>query len=217
MPAFAWPICICVTVLVLGLFLLYRHHDAIDRFIDRTRHVGRAGVTTSDTTALAAQSEAKEPVAKPSAANELLKSFDNQLLVEQEKLIADFLEQRNIRGDDERVRVLTRYLASSYIVTRFEDIYHGIFGSQLRALEMLNASAPHGLPIATVVAWYELGKAGYPSLYGENDEYTFDRWLDYMRRMTLIATVDNKIHATAFGNEFLKYLIQNTYTLDKRG
>lgn len=217
MSAFAWPICVCLTILILGLVVLYRHHDAIGRFIDRTKHIGKAGVTTSDSTALAAQSEAKEATAKPSEADELLKTFDNQLLVEQEEIITDFLERRNIHGNAERERVLTRYLASAYIVNRFEQIYYGIFGSQLRALEMLNASAPLGLPIATVVAWYELGKAGYPNLYGENGEYTFDRWLDYMRRMTLIATVDETVHATAFGSEFLKYLIQNSQTLDKRG
>jgi len=204
-------------ILILGLVILFRHHDAIGRFIDRTRHVGKAGVTTSDTTALAAQSEVKESISKPSAADELLKTFDNQLLLEQERLITDFLDKQNVHGSAERERVLTRYLASSYLVNRFERIYYGIFGSQLRALEMLNANAPHGLPVATVVAWYELGKAGYPSLYGESGEYTFERWLDYMRRVNLIATVDDKAHVTVFGNEFLKYIIDQTYTLDKRG
>jgi hypothetical protein len=217
MSVFAWPLCVCLTLLILGLFIIFRHRDEISRFIDRTKHIGKAGVTTSDTTALATQSEVKEPIAKPSAADELLKTFDNQLLVEQEKLITDFLDDKNVHDHGERDRVLIRYLASSYIVNRFESVYHGIFGSQMRALEMLNESAPHGLPVATIVAWYELGKAGYPSLYGENGEYTFDRWLDYMRRMTLVATVDDKVHATVFANEFLKYLIHNNYTLDKRG
>ena len=166
---------------------------------------------------MATQTEAKDTSVKPSAADELLKTFDNQLLVEQEKLIADFLNEKNIQNVNERERVLTRYLASSYLVNRFEGIYSGVYGSQLRALEMLNESAPNGLPFAAVEAWYGVGKANYPSLYGENDEYTFERWLSYMRRMTLIITVDTSVHATVFGNEFLKYIIQNTYTLDKRG
>jgi hypothetical protein len=217
MSAFAWPICVCLTILILGLVILFRHHDAISRFIDRTKHIGKAGVTTSDSTALAAQSEVKEPIGKPSAADGLLKTFDNQLLVEQEKLITDFLDDKNVLGNAERERVVIRYLASSYIVNRFEAVYYGIFGSQLRALEMLNSNAPYGLPVTAVAAWYEVGRAGYPSLYGESGEYTFDRWLDYMRRMTLIATVEDKVHATVFGNELLKYLVHNTYTLDKRG
>jgi len=217
MSAFAWPICVCLTVLILGLVILYRHHEAISRFIDRTKHIGKAGVTTSDTTALATQAEMKDPVAKPSAADELLKTFDNQLLVEQEHLITAFLDEKRIQNPTERERVLTRYLASSYIVNKFEGIYSSIFGTQLRALEMLNESAPNGLPLAAVQAWYEVGKASYPGLYGESGEYTFERWLSFMRRMTLVATVDTNVHATVFGNEFLKYVIQNSYSMDKRG
>ncbi len=217
MSAFAWPICVCLTVLILGLVILFRHHEAIGRFIDRTKHIGKAGVTTTDSTALATQTDVKEAVAKPSAADELLKSFDNKLLVEQETLITDFLNEKNVHSAVERERVLTRYLASSYIINRFEGIYSSIFGSQLRALEMLNASVPNGLPLVAVEAWYEVGKAGYPSLYGENGEYTFEQWLSYMRRMVLVATIDTNVHATVFGNEFLKYIIQNTYTMDKRG
>lgn len=217
MSAFAWPICVCLTILILGLVILFRHHEAISRFIDRTKHIGTAGVTTSDSTALATQTEVKDTATKPSLADELLKSFDNKLLVEQETLITDFLNEKNVQTAVERERVLTRYLASSYIISRFDGIYSGIFGSQLRALEMLNASVPNGLPLVAVEAWYQFGKAGYPSLYGENGEYTFERWLSYMRRMTLVTTIDTNVHATVFGNEFLKYIIQNTYTMDKRG
>lgn len=216
MSAFAWPICICLAVLVLGLFLLVRYQEPITRLIDRIKHIGRSGVTTSDTTALATQEEVKDNVAK-TPADELLKSFDNQLLVEQEKLITDFLNEKRISNAAERERVLTRYLANSYLIQRFDGIYSSIFGSQLRALEMLNQAAPNGLPLAAVEAWYEFGRAGNPNLYGEDGEYTFERWLSYMRRMTLITTIDTNVHATFFGQEFLKYLIQNSYSTDKRG
>lgn len=207
MSAFAWPISVCLTILILGLFLFSRQHEAIGRLIDRTKHIGRGGVSTSDSTALATQTQAKDTAVKPSAADELLKTFDNQLLLEQEKLITDFLNEKNIQSGKERERVLTRYLASSYLVNRFEAIYAGVYGSQLRALEMLNESAPNGVPLAAVEAWYEVGKAGYPNLYGENGEYTFERWLSYMRKMTLVTTIDTNVHATVFGNEFLKYII----------
>jgi len=217
MSAFAWPICVCLTILIFGLVILSRHHEAIGRFIDRTRHIGKAGVTTSDSTALATQTEVKDTFEKPSAADELLKTFDNQLLLQQENLIKNFLNEKNIQTPAERERVLTRYLASSYLVNRFEGIYSGIFGSQLRALEVLNESAPNGLPFAAVEAWYEFGKAGNPVLYGANGEYTFESWLSYMRRMMLVTTVDMNVHATEFGSEFLRYLVQNSYAMDKRG
>ncbi len=73
------------------------------------------------------------------------------------------------------------------------------------------------MPFGAVEAWYEVGRAGYPGLYGENGEYTFEGWLSYMRRITLVTTVDTNVHATVFANEFLKYVIQNNYKMDKRG
>ena len=217
MSAFAWPISVCSTILILGLVILFRYHDAISRFIDRTKHIGKAGVTTSDSTALATQTGAKDTAVKPSAADELLHEFDNRLLVEQEKIITDFLNEKNIQNSTERERVLTRYLASSYILARFEGVYSTIFGSQLRALEMLNASAPNGLPLAAVEAWYEVGKAGYPRIYVENGGYMFEQWMNYMSRMGLVTAVGTNVHATVLGNEFLKYVIQSNYTMDKTG
>lgn len=203
--------------MILGAVLLFRHTKEIGRLIDRTKSIGKGGLATTDASALATkQDEAKEVAAKPSAADELLKSFDNQLLVEQENLITNFLNEKDIKNAAERERVLTRYLASSYIISRFEGIYRSIFGSQLRALEVLNTSVPEGLPLVAVEAWYEVGTAGYPKMYGDG-AYTFEQWLGYMRRMTLVSTVDMHVHITVFGNEFLKYLVQNTYALDKTG
>ena len=57
----------------------------------------------------------------------------------------------------------------------------------------------------------------YPSLYGEKGEYTFEMWLSYLRRSTLVTIVDTNVHATVMANEFLKYLIHNTYSMEKRG
>lgn len=217
MPAFAWPFSVCALILVLGLVILFQHRDAIGRFIDRTKHIGKAGVTTSDTTAIATQTETKD-IAKPSAADDLLRSFDNQLLVEQESLIVNFLNERNILDSKDRERVLTRYLASSYLVNRFEAVYAGIFGSQLQALQMLNQSAAAGLSTAALEGWYNIGVAGHPHLYGNNGEnYAFGQWLGYMYRRTLLTMVGNDAHITLFGQEFLKYIIQNSYSLDRTG
>jgi hypothetical protein len=146
-----------------------------------------------------------------------LKDFDNQLLIEQEHSITTFLNDKGVEVASERERVLTRHLASVFLANRFESIYHGIFGSQLKALAMLNAAAPKGTPIAAMEAWYEVGKAQFPLLYGEDGEYTFVNWLGYMRRVTLIMQVDENIHITLFGNEFLKYMIQQSYSLEKIG
>ena len=215
--AFAWPLCTSGAVLLLGLAIVVRHRDAIDRFIDRTKHVGRSGVTASDGSALATQEDVKD-TAKPSAGDELLKSFDNQLLLEQENLIAGFLTERNIADPRERERVLTRYLASAQLANRFEAIYGGIFGTQLQALHILNQAVPNGMLPAALEGWYKIGVAANPHIYGTNGErYAFGNWLSYLYKWSLITMVETEAHITLFGQEFLKYLIQNSYSLDKVG
>jgi hypothetical protein len=166
---------------------------------------------------MATQTDTRD-VAKPSAADELLKSFDNQLLVEQEKLISDFLSEQRVVDSRERERVLTRYLASSYLVSRFEAVYMGIFGSQLQAIQMLNQKPGVGMPTEAVEGWYKVGVAGYPELYGKNGEhYAFGQWLSYMYRWTLVTMVGTTVHITVAGQEFLKYIVQSSYSLDKTG
>jgi hypothetical protein len=169
MEPFAWPLCVCTVFLILGLVFLFRHHDDVSRLLGRTRHIGKGGLTTSDTAALATQTETKD-IAKPSAAEELLRQFDNQLLVEAEGLITSFLNEKQIFDPKERERVLTRYLASSNIISRFDGVYSSIFGSQLQALQMLNQRAPSGVPTTELEGWYQVGVATATHMYGPNGE-----------------------------------------------
>jgi hypothetical protein len=134
--ALAWPLCVCIAALIA--VLIFRKE--ISRFIERTRTITKEGVTTE-----APGSQEVTSAPKASSAEKLLKGFDNQLLVEQENLITNFLKEENVHGA-ERERVLVRFLAAAYIVNRFENTYRSIWGSQFRALEMLNVSEPQGVP-----------------------------------------------------------------------
>jgi hypothetical protein len=49
MAPFAWPLCVCVLFLILGLVFLFRHQDDISHLLSRTKHIGKSGLTTSDT------------------------------------------------------------------------------------------------------------------------------------------------------------------------
>ncbi len=211
MAGFAWPISVSLALLIFGVFFVLRFQKEISRFIDRTQRVTREGVEAGPT-AIATQ-EVKD-IAKPSPADELLRSFDNQLLIEQEGLIRGYLEQKEIQNPAERERILIRYLASSYIVQRFESIYHSMWGSQLRALQLLNESEPYGVLRNALEPWYELGKTLEPDWYAN---YTFEQWYGFMEGMILVVNQAGTVHITVFGNEFLKYIIQSTYSLNKRG
>src|SRR3989442_11078261 len=140
MTAFSWPISVCLASLIFLVFFVLRFQKEISRFIDRTKRITKEGVEAG-TTAIATQEVTD--IAKPSPADELLQSFDNQLLVEQEGLIRGYLEQKKIQNPPERERVLTRYLASSYIVQKIESIYRSIRGSQHRDMQLINETLTH--------------------------------------------------------------------------
>jgi len=207
MATFAWPICLCVTLLVFCL--LFRNQ--IGHFIERTKRITKEGVEADSRTV---NTQEVNDIAKPSPADELLKMFDNQLLVEQEGIIKGFLEQNRIQNAAERERVLVRHLASAYLVLRFESIYKLIWGSQLRALELLNENTPLGVLLPALESWYDLGKTLEPELYAN---YTFQQWYGFMESGPLIVNKAGTVHITVMGREFLKYLVQARYSLNKRG
>jgi hypothetical protein len=215
----AWPLCISVMLLILGLVFIFRYSKEIGRLIDRIKSIGKSGMATVDTSELATK-QGEEVVqaaaAEPSAVSKVLQIFDNQLLVEQENLITSWLNGQNINDPTERERVLTRYLASVNLTSRFEAVYNSIFGTQLRALETLNITAPGGVPLAAVEVWYETGRANYPVMY-KNGAYTFQEWVDYLHAMMLVTTVGTQVKITLFGREFLKHLVDIGHSMDKNG
>ena len=96
MEFLVWPA--VVLVLVLVFMLVFK--QPITRFIDRAQKVSRQGIEAAASPAAQEASTA----AKPSPADELLKSFDNALLVNQENFIRSELEKLKIaQGPDPSV------------------------------------------------------------------------------------------------------------------
>ncbi|HXX22034.1 MAG TPA: hypothetical protein VEO19_02660 [Terriglobia bacterium] len=207
MAAIAWPIC----ALVFAIFFVLRFQKHIGYFIDRTKSISKKGVE-ADPTGIVVQN--LNDIAKASPAEELLHAFDNQLLLEQEGLITRHLETSKIQNSADRERVLVRYLAASQLVLRFESVYQSIWGSQLRALQQLNESTPHGVPLAGLEPWYELGKAFEPAWYAS---YTFEQWYGFMESIPLVVNQAGTVHISVMGREFLKYLVDCGYAPLKRG
>jgi hypothetical protein len=113
----------------------------------------------------------------------------------------------------ERERVLIRFLASVHIGQSFDRIYYNVFGSQLRALNVLNGS-PEGLPKIVAEAFYEFGKSLEPESY---TNLSYESWLAFLSSWFLVTVEDDDVKITAFGTEFLKYLLEQKLTLEKRG
>ena len=204
MEAFAWPITVIVIVVVA--MLIFRM--PLGRFLDRAKRIGTTGIDTNASD----QDTAKSEVG-PSAADEFARLFDNQLLVKREDWIRTELVRIVGADHTQEEKILLRIIAAQSIVQQFEATYRTIWGSQLNALEIANATSD-GVQLQVFETLYNQAAARHKSLYAN---YNFDLWLAYMKNQLLIVGRDDKIYITLDGREFLKYLIHQGYTLYKYG
>ena len=204
METFAWPI----TVIVIAVVAMLIFRNPLERFLDRARKIGTTGIDTTTSE----QDTAKSEVG-PSAADEFARLFDNQLLVQREQWIRTELVR--IVGEDhtQKEKILLRIIAAQAIVQQFETTYRTIWGSQLNALEITNAT-PDGVHLQVFETLFNQAAARDKSLYAN---YSFEQWLLYMESQLLVTRKDDKVYITLDGREFLKYLIHQGYTLYKYG
>ncbi|HZD70287.1 MAG TPA: hypothetical protein VFA45_15735, partial [Actinomycetes bacterium] len=85
---------------------------------------------------------------------------------------------------------------------------------QISALQFLNSTGEIGIDPELLRPWFEQAAAREPEAYAGD---TLDRWLGFLENYSLIGRAGPNIVITLEGREFLKYLIQQGYTLHKRG
>lgn len=199
-----WPL----VGLVLGLVAIFVFRQPMTRLLDRTRRIGKAGLEAGEQ-----PKELSQPVGA-SASEELRRLFDNALLVQREEMIRAELGRLSFKDSTDRETFLVRVLAAASIVQSFEQIYGGIWGSQLTALQFLNSADLTGVDPVFVRPWYDQAVAWHPEMY---ESYTFDQWLGFLRSQALIVNTATGIAISLEGREFLKYLLHQGYSLYKRG
>ena len=203
METFDWP---AVTVIAVSAMLIFR--KPLERLIDRTKKIGTTGID-----ATASEQASAESKVGPSVADDIAKLFDNQLLAQREELIRAALAPDVGPDYAPQEETLLRIITAQGIILQFEMTYRIIFGSQLNALETINAS-PNGAELQIFETLYnqvaEMNKAMYA-------DYSFEQWLGYMENQSLIIRTDDKVYITIDGREFLKYLIHQGYMLYKHG
>lgn len=188
----AWP----VVVLILGLVTVFLFRTQFSAFIGRTKKVGKGGIETFE-------NQPTQPTNEEKGIEEFFRGFDSPLLVEAESLILKDLGDRKIEGSGDREKALVRSLASTTIVLHFERVYGLLWASQLACLRYLNPR-DQGTQVTDIVPFYDLARATYQSLY---ENYSFERWLAFLRISNLVREVDSHVFITVGGREFLKYLI----------
>lgn len=195
----AWPV--TAFLVAVAAFLIFR--KPLTDFIDRIRSA-KTPWSTLDASGPEQPTSLPNPVETPPAT--LIAMFDNQLLIQAERLIVDDPRLKAETNPAQRERGLIRHLAAAQLRAAFEVIYRIIFGTQLHALRFLA-----GQPTTTrrlLVPFYKDALTRYPETHRG---LTFDLWFGFLVSANLVTTSEEIVSITLFGREFLKYLVDNGY------
>ena len=191
---FAWPLFAVVVVVIF----LWMFRDPIVRFIDRTKSVTKEGVRAYDDAQLSTRS--------PDALTEFLDGFHSPLFLETESDIDKTMQDRGVTDPADVRKALLKMLARAVIFGQFEGVQGSIFASQLTALQFLNEQA-EPVPKATLKGHFYDKAVNDFAIWHANR--TFDQWLEFLQRQTLVVDADAGVSISGRGVEFLKWRVGN--------
>ena len=106
------------------------------------------------------------------------------------------------QANEDREGFYARFLGVGLAAHHYELTWTTIFGSQLAAMEELNARGV--IPLSDVEKHYNQAVENFPDAYRT---YTFAQWFAYMQGKMLVATYPSKmVELSWLGKDFLKYL-----------
>lgn len=188
-----WPF----AVVALGAILIFVTRKPLRVLIPRVKRAGRKGLEFEP------REQSVEAPTGIEAAQKLMHSWDNQLLVEQEAVVRAFFEQSGITDFDEREKLLIRITAAATIQTMMEQIYNEILGSQINALRTANQHVA-GAARAALEPHLTAAKTTWGDAMSD---FTFEAWVSYLQGRLLVVEDDGQWKVTVRGREFLKYLV----------
>ena len=188
---------------VIAIIFICKFRNQISALINRTRKIGMEGLSADPIP----DKQQEKIETNSEAAQKLLKLVgDSPVIIEQENRINEDLKSINA---DERVLVLTKYLAGTQILLAFEKIYAIIFRSQISILNMLNENRGQGMPVNSIDTYINIVKADYSETLGK---WTNEQYLKFLYDSFLIMKEGDKIHITNLGIEFLSWVAREGRT-----
>jgi len=127
------------------------------------------------------------------------------LVSEAEQKIYESLQQLNIDGDAEKVKVLARHHANLQIRSGYAEIYYLIFGSQISILRALNVQNDP-VEIDFFRSFYEAAKQESSDFY---TSYSFEKYVNFLKTAGVINTKEGKYFITVLGRGFLAFLTES--------
>ena len=130
------------------------------------------------------------------------------IVAEEERVILNGLSKVD---QESQIPILVRALAEMRITATFERVYGLSFGSQLKGLTRLMEWGEVTIDNAREFFQSE-AKDRFPQFYVDK---TFDQWLGFLVEHRLVLRAAAKIEITELGKEFLKFLKERNYSLDR--
>jgi len=203
----AWPV-----ALVIGLIIF---KSPINELISRRPFkIGKEGVEFGAVDAQTSQSRTPQPpdnLVKPAEhPNQLIKPFLEQM----EALVKSNLDvaaSENTKID--REAFLVRIAADSTGARYLEQAYRAIFGSQIAALEALQAQGGEG-DIRLLHEKYVNAASENPDFY---QSFSFEHWLGYLTAWGLVEVSDSDARLTPAGRAFIPHIASLGYPLSLPG
>ena len=202
LSSLGWP----HITLIFGILFMIFFRKPITAFIGRIRTVGKEGITAADTS-----TEVQYVDQRKKAVQDLMNISDSIVLKEQEELIIKDLSLRGLETEGDSIKILTRHLAATQLTLDYEQIYNLIFGSQISLLKRLNDVAGEGRTRDYMDDYFLKVKTVHQKL----NTWTFDQYLDFLFKRTLITNVRDKYHITNKGVDFLAWMVRNGRTEDR--
>ena len=186
----AWPVAIIV--------LAFAFRSRLGELLPRITKMGPAGV---ELTAAKQSTEASEELQAVEVSRAELEPLSDPTAIA--------IEERNKQALDElsqepaqREKILLRALTAQQLEKNFFQVYRGIFGSQIRALKLLNERP---VPINEAEEMFNKLKAADPAL----SDWSLELYLNYLRSWQLISEDRDRLVISPTGRSFLHFLVQH--------
>lgn len=194
----------------LIFYFLWKHGSLVGEILKRISSISLPGGVIMNTLPATAQETAKsiETLSTKLRADE----FDNAVLVKYEARARDNFDARQL-SPVEKEKIIIRYYVGTMLSLAFERIHKSIWGSQLSTIQDLNTLGEVGIEEVDICSrYYEPAKLRYPEIY---EKYSFEQWLSFLTGFELASKKETKVVITPEGKEFLKYLIDQSYSFNK--
>lgn len=194
----SWPIAAMVVAHVLK--------DPIVAAANRLRGLAYGGVKADFASQTSRAETLDEPLAQTTKTpNALIERNMSEAL----KQVSAFVEQElKAFPEEQKIEVLIVSVAAERLQKHFALAYANIFGSQIRALEMLNQKNYAILISEASQMFTEL-----QAQHEEFRDWTLEKYLSFLRNFQLVEVDEKEIRLTPIGRDFVVWL--NAAGLDK--